>query len=70
MVDEKREAQPLSPNVISAETGQLDVRFVLWRKFCAECGLNVEILPSELSDEQRAIWEKLKETELSAENED
>ena len=69
MVDEKREEQPLSPNVISAESGQLDVRFVLWRKFCAESGVNVEILPSELSDEQRAVWEKLKETELSAENE-
>ena len=70
MVDEKREEQPLSPNVISAESGHLDVRFVLWRKFCAESGVNVEILPSELSDEQRAVWEKLKETELSAENED
>jgi hypothetical protein len=69
MVDDKREEQVSSlSNEISDETGELDVRFALWRKFCAESGLAVEILPSELSEEEKAEWEKLKETELSTAN--
>lgn len=66
MVDDEREEQPSSfANAISDETGKLDVRFALWRKFCAESGLAIETLPSELSGDEKAEWEKLKDTELS-----
>ena len=65
MVDDTAEEQHSSSNAISAETGKLDVRFVLWRTFCAENGVPVETLPSELSGEARAEWEKLKESDLS-----
>jgi hypothetical protein len=62
--------QPSSlSNAISDETGELDVRFALWRKFCAEYGCPVETLPSELSPEAKAEWEKLKATELSSPDE-
>jgi hypothetical protein len=53
-----------SSNVIPDETGQLDVRFALWRKFCAENGVPVETLPSELSGEAKTAWETLKESDL------
>ena len=59
MVDDKHKELPFS-KVISDETGQLDVRFILWRKFCADSGLPIETLPSELSTEEKAAWEKLK----------
>jgi hypothetical protein len=54
-----------SSNVISEDTGELDVRFALWRQFCAENGLAVETLPSELSEEQKVEWQKLKAGALS-----
>ena len=66
MVDNKNEERLSRPsNVISEETGELDVRFVLWRRFCTETGLAVETLPSELSGEEKAKWEHMKDTELS-----
>ena len=66
MSDETPEVEPPgSSNVISDETGKLDVRFMLWRTFCAEQGLPVETLPSELSEEAKMEWEKLKESDLS-----
>lgn len=53
------------PNAVSDETGQLDVRFILWRKFCAEEGIPVETLPSDLEEEKRRRWEELKQANLS-----
>ena len=67
MVDDKLKKQPSSSQkAISDETGLLDVRFILWRKFCSDCGLDVETLPSELSEQQREAWEKLKDSRLSS----
>ncbi len=40
-------------NVISDETGEFDQRFILW-----------ETLPSQLSAEQRELWEELKQSRL------
>lgn len=66
------EAQPATPaeqqdatfNVVSEHTGQFDVRFLLWRTFCAETGVAVDTLPSELKGEQRERWDKMKDSEL------
>ena len=59
----KRENEPLD-NVISDETGQFDLRFILWRHFCAENNLPVETLPSQLSGEMKDKWDELKSTKL------
>ena len=55
---EEKEAES---SVISAETGRLDPRFMLWRMFCAESNIPVDTLPSDLHREQKKKWEKLKE---------
>jgi hypothetical protein len=52
--------KPKVANEISEGTGQFDNRFVLWRRFCAETGVSVETLPSDLTGEHREKWEKLK----------
>ena len=64
MVDEIEEEQPSSSDVISEETGRLDTRFILWRRFCAENDIPIDTLPSELSEENQEKWTKLKEDEL------
>lgn len=69
MVNENREEQPSTSEVISDETGALDVRFTLWRRFCAENDVSVDSLPSELSEEAKEKWSKLKETELTGSDE-
>ena len=51
-------------NEISEGTGQFDNRFVLWRSFCAETGIPVETLPSDLTGEHKERWEKLKTERL------
>lgn len=51
-------------NQISEGTGQFDSRFVLWRTFCAEHGIPVETLPSDLTGENKERWEKLKNERL------
>ena len=51
-------------NEISEGTGQFDSRFVLWRTFCAEAGIPVDTLPSDLQGESRERWEKLKDERL------
>jgi hypothetical protein len=56
--------KPPVDNDISAETGQFDLRFILWRHFCAKNKIPVETLPSQLNDEQREKWERLKEERL------
>jgi hypothetical protein len=58
------EEKPTIPNEISDETGQYDARFVLWRKFCAEHGVPVETMPSDLTGEIKTAWEKLKAERL------
>jgi DNA-binding response OmpR family regulator len=54
---EEEEALSLA---VSAETGRLDPRFMLWRMFCAESSIPLETLPSELDREHRKKWELLK----------
>ncbi|HYE13234.1 MAG TPA: hypothetical protein VD968_02210 [Pyrinomonadaceae bacterium] len=60
MADEKQKL----PNEINPETGQFDARFMLWRVFCAENGIAVETLPSDLKGEVRDRWDKLKNERL------
>ncbi len=60
MVDKKRKVS----NEISDGTGQFDSRFVLWRRFCAENGIAVETIPSDLTGDAREKWEKLKNEHL------
>ena len=59
----KRENEPLD-NVISDQTGQFDLRFILWRHFCSENNLPVETLPSQLSGEMKDKWDELKASKL------
>lgn len=59
----KDEPAPVD-NVISDETGQFDLRFILWRQFCAQNGVPVETLPSQLEGEQKEKWENLKSSRL------
>ena len=64
----KEDEKPTLDNVISDETGQFDLRFILWRHFCAQNKIPVETLPSQLSEEQREKWEQLKEERLRRPN--
>jgi len=63
-VDEKKEEKPKLTNRISDHTGQFDARFLLWRKFCAENGVDVDSLPGDLTGETRQKWDELKASEL------
>ena len=56
--------KPPVDNEISEETGQFDLRFILWRHFCTQNKIPVETLPSQLNDEQREKWDQLKEKRL------
>lgn len=58
-----KEPSPID-NIISDETGQFDLRFVLWRHFCAQNDISVETLPSQLDGEQKEKWEELKSSRL------
>jgi hypothetical protein len=51
-------------NVIDDQTGELDIRFTLWRTFCAKYDVAVETLPSELEEELKKKWEEIKERNL------
>jgi hypothetical protein len=51
-------------NKVSDETGQFDLRFNLWRQFCADQGIAPDCLPSDLSPEAKVEWEKRKESDL------
>lgn len=64
MRDEKKNNPPPVDNVISDETGQFDLRFVLWRQFCAQNGIPVETLPSQLTHDQKQEWEQMKASRL------
>jgi hypothetical protein len=56
--------EPQVDNIISDQTGQFDLRFVLWRHFCAQNNIPVETLPSQLTDAQKELWEELKASRL------
>lgn len=62
--EKKREEPTPVDNVISEETGQFDLRFILWRHFCAQHNIPVETLPSQLDGEQKEQWEELKSSRL------
>ena len=64
MAREKKKQEPMVDNVISDQTGQFDLRFVLWRHFCSENNIPVETLPSQLDGEQKERWEELKSSRL------
>lgn len=64
MDQDNKETEPKVTNEVSDETGQYDMRFLLWRKFCADNGVGVEMLPSQLTDEQREVWDKVKQQHL------
>ena len=63
MTSEKKQEPPID-NVISDETGQFDLRFILWRHFCTQNGIPVETLPSQLDGDQKEKWENLKSSRL------
>ena len=54
-------------NEIRQGTGEFDMRFLLWRTFCAENNVPVETMPGDLKGEARDIWDKLKSEKLKAE---
>ena len=65
MNNDKRPKGPAPiDNIISDETGQFDLRFVLWRHFCSQNNIPVETLPSQLDGEQKEQWEELKASRL------
>ena len=64
MSDKKSDDKPKVDNLISDETGQFDLRFMLWRTFCAENDVPVETLPSDLTGDIREKWNAMKDTRL------
>ncbi len=64
MNTERNKKPPEIDNQISDSTGQYDLRFVLWRQFCAQNGIAVDTLPSQLDDEQKDRWEEMKSKRL------
>jgi len=59
-----KKKEPAVDNIISDETGQFDLRFILWRHFCQQYNIPVESLPSQLNGEQKERWEELKASRL------
>jgi hypothetical protein len=64
VAQDNNENEPKVTNEVSDETGQYDMRFLLWRKFCADNQVPVETLPSQLTSEQREAWDKAKQHNL------
>lgn len=64
VAQDNRDKEPKVTNEVSDETGQYDMRFLLWRKFCADHEVPVETLPSQLTDKQREAWDKVKQHNL------
>jgi len=56
---ERKKQPPPVDNSVSDSTGQYDLRFVLWRQFCAQYHIPVDTLPSQLNDEQKDRWEQM-----------
>ena len=64
MSEQKKQPQRELDNSVSDSTGQYDLRFVLWRQFCAQNGIAVDTLPSQLDSEQKDRWEEMKAKRL------
>jgi hypothetical protein len=62
--EQRKKQPPPIDNSVSDSTGQFDLRFVLWRQFCAEYNIPVDTLPSQLEDEQKDLWEERKAQRL------
>lgn len=61
----RNEKQPRPvDNTVSDSTGQYDLRFLLWRQFCAQNDIAVDTLPSQLDDDQKLKWEEMKSHRL------
>lgn len=60
----QRKEQPPVDNTVSDSTGAYDLRFVLWRQFCALNNIPVNTLPSQLNNEQKDKWEQMKARRL------
>ena len=60
---QKKQPRPVD-NSVSDSTGQYDLRFVLWRQFCAVNNIPVDTLPSQLDEDQKEKWEAMKEKRL------
>ena len=60
----ERNKEPELDNQVSDSTGQYDLRFLLWRQFCAQQGLSPDTLPSQLTNDQRELWEEMKNKRL------
>jgi hypothetical protein len=60
----KKKEEPRVDNRISDETGQFDLRFILWRHFCQQYNIPVDSLPSQLNGDQKEKWEELKASRL------
>jgi len=67
--EKKKQALPPVDNTISDQTGQFDLRFLLWRHFCDQINIPVETLPSQLNSEQKEKWEQLKKSRLRGKKE-
>jgi hypothetical protein len=61
---QRKNQPPPVDNSVSDSTGQYDLRFVLWRQFCAEYAIPVDTLPSQLDDDQKDLWEEMKSKRL------
>jgi len=59
-----KKQEPTVDNSISDETGQFDLRFILWRHFCQQNNVPVATLPSQLDGELKEKWEELKASRL------
>ena len=60
----KGKQPPPVDNSVSETTGQYDLRFLLWRQFCARYDIPVDTLPSQLDNEQKELWEEMKAKRL------
>jgi len=60
----KKQQPPAIDNSVSDSTGQFDLRFVLWRQFCAQNNIPADTLPSQLENEQKDRWEEMKAQRL------
>lgn len=60
----KKKEPPPVDNSVSDSTGQYDLRFLLWRQFCAQYSIPVDTLPSQLDDDQKDKWEEMKARRL------
>jgi hypothetical protein len=61
---QRKKQPPPIDNSVSDSTGQYDLRFVLWRQFCALNNIPVDTLPSQLDNDQKDRWEEMKNNRL------